>query len=126
MGKALGDHGLVMKGCRFYEGLVRVPLIVSMPGTVQAGVVSEAMVELMDLTPTLLKAAGLEVPDRMQGRSLLALLKGKADHMQHRDCVRAEYYSALNADVPGREEFTGMYATMLRTRSHKIVNYHGA
>ena len=124
-GEALGDHGLVMKGCRFYEGLVRVPLIVSMPGTVQAGVVSEAMVELMDLTPTLLEAAGLEVPDRMQGRSLLALLKGKADPKQHRDCVRAEYYSALNADVPGREEFTGMYATMLRTRTHKIVNYHG-
>ena len=33
--------------------------------------------------------------------------------------------TTLNADVPGREEFAGMYATMLRTRTHKIVNYHG-
>ena len=28
-GEALGDHGLMFKGCRFYEGLVRVPLIFS-------------------------------------------------------------------------------------------------
>ena len=26
-GEMLGDHGLIQKGCRFYEGLVRVPLI---------------------------------------------------------------------------------------------------
>ncbi len=124
-GEALGDHGLVLKGCRFYEGLVRVPLIISMPGTVQAGRVSDALVELLDLTPTLLEAAGLEVPPRMQGRSLMPILTGQASDRAHREFVRAEYYSALNSDVPGREEFTGMYATMLRTRTHKIVNYHG-
>ena len=31
-GETLGDHGLLLKGCRFYEGLVRVPLIMSWPG----------------------------------------------------------------------------------------------
>jgi arylsulfatase A-like enzyme len=31
-GESLGDHGLMYKGCRFYEGLVRVPLIFSWPG----------------------------------------------------------------------------------------------
>ena len=30
-GEALGDHGLLLKGCRFYEGLARVPLIISWP-----------------------------------------------------------------------------------------------
>ena len=30
-GEMLGDHGLLLKGCRFYEGLVRVPLIISWP-----------------------------------------------------------------------------------------------
>ena len=32
-GEMLGDHGLIQKGCRFYEGLVRVPLIWVVAGT---------------------------------------------------------------------------------------------
>ena len=36
-GETLGDHGLIQKGCRFYEGLVRVPLIFSWPGHIEAG-----------------------------------------------------------------------------------------
>ena len=35
------------------------------------------MIELVDLAPTLLDAAGLEVPGRMQGKSLLPMLKGE-------------------------------------------------
>ena len=41
-GELLGDHGLIQKGCRFYDGLVRVPLIFSCPGRIQQGVVSDA------------------------------------------------------------------------------------
>ena len=36
-GETLGDHGLIQKGCRFYEGLVHVPLILSWPGQFAAG-----------------------------------------------------------------------------------------
>ena len=36
-GETLGDHGLIQKGCRFYEGLVRVPLIFTWPGRVKSG-----------------------------------------------------------------------------------------
>lgn len=124
-GEMLGDHGLVLKGCRFYEGLVRVPLILSWPGRIQAGVVSQALVELMDLAPTLLEAAGLDVPARMQGRSLLPLLTGDGDVHAHRPFVRCEYYGALNANAPGRSAFTDTYGTMIRTRTHKLVSYHG-
>ena len=31
-GEMLGDHGLILKGCRFFDGLVRVPLVMSWPG----------------------------------------------------------------------------------------------
>ena len=48
-GEALGDHGLVYKGCRFYEGLVRVPLIFNWPGHIETGLQSEALVELVDI-----------------------------------------------------------------------------
>ncbi|MEZ4867207.1 MAG: sulfatase-like hydrolase/transferase [Caldilineaceae bacterium] len=123
-GETLGDHGLLLKGCRFYEGLVRVPLVVSWPGHLQAGVVSDALVELTDIAPTLLELAGLPVPESMQGRSLLPILQGAASPQHHRDFVRCEYYRALTPD-PQRNGFTGSYATMIRTARYKLMVYHG-
>jgi len=125
-GEMLGDHGLLLKGCRFYEGLVRVPLIIAWPGHIPAGLVSDALVELTDLMPTVAEACGLPIPERVQGRSLLPLLTGRADPHHHRDFVRCEYYRVLNPDAPGREGlFEGSYATMIRDRRHKLVVYHG-
>ena len=117
-GEMLGDHGLIQKGCRFYEGLVRVPLIFSWPGVFAAGLRSDGLVELLDKTPTLLELAGLEVPERMQGRSLLPILKGVADPAVHRDYVRSEYYNAL--EMPNQS-----FATMYRDERYKLVVYHG-
>jgi arylsulfatase A-like enzyme len=116
-GEMAGDHGLNKKGCRFYEGLVRVPLIFSWPGQFKEGLRSEALVELLDITPTLLELAGLPVPETMHGKSLLPILTGRANPGHHRDFVRCEYYEVL--------EGPRSYATMLRTREYKLVNYHG-
>jgi len=123
-GEALGDHGLLLKGCRFYEGLVRVPLIFSWPGHLEAGLVSNALVELTDVAPTLLEICGVARPEQMQGRSLLPILRGQADPDRHRDFVRSEYYRVLNPDAPGRD-FNGSYATMIRNDRYKLVVYHG-
>jgi len=116
-GEALGDHGLIQKGCRFYEGLVRVPLIWVWPGRIPAGVKSDALVELMDKAPTLLDFAGVPIPEHMQAKSLRPILEAEADPMHHRDHVRSEYYDAL--DLPGCA-----LATMYRQGRYKIVNYH--
>jgi len=125
-GEMLGDHGLLKKGCRFYEGLVRLPLIVSWPGPFVQGVISDALVELIDIAPTLLEACGLPLPKRIQGRSLLPILMGAADPDHHREQVRCEYYRSLNPDVPKRRgQWTGTYATMLRDERYKLVIYHG-
>ena len=117
-GEMLGDHGLIQKGCRFYEGLVRVPLIFSWPGHFESGLKSDALVELLDKAPTLLELTGLKLPDRRQGRSLLPILQGEVSGDHHRDFVRCEYYDAV--DMPD-----GTFATMYRDRSHKLVVYHG-
>jgi arylsulfatase A-like enzyme len=116
-GEMAGDHGLSKKGCRFYEGLVRVPLIFSWPGHIKQGLKSEALVELVDIVPTLLELTDQDVPKNMHGKSLLQILKGKAHPGEHREFVRCVYYNALQG--------TESYATMLRTRRYKIVNYHG-
>lgn len=117
-GETLGDHGLIQKGCRFYEGLVRVPLIFSWPGQIASGLKSDALVELTDKAPTLLEAAGLPVPDWMQGRTLMPILTGPADANHHRDFVRCEYYDAVN--LPDHS-----FATMYRDEHYKLVVYHG-
>ncbi|HUT92024.1 MAG TPA: sulfatase-like hydrolase/transferase [Thermoguttaceae bacterium] len=116
-GEMLGDHGIYLKGPHFYDEAVRVPLVLSWPGRFRAGLRADALVELVDLAPTLLEAAGLDVPAAMQGRSLLPLLTGEADPSVHRDAVYSEYYNAWT--------HKHSYGTMLRTRHEKIVVYHG-
>ncbi len=121
-GEMLGDHGLLYKGCRFFEGLVRVPLIFSWPGHIQANIQSDALVELTDLSATLLELAGVTPPEAMQGRSLLPILTGDASPRHHRDHVRCEYYDALDAHFVNGD---GTFATMYRNRRYKLALYHG-
>jgi arylsulfatase len=119
-GEMLGDHGIYLKGPHFYEPAVHVPLIISMPGTIPGGVRSRALVELVDIAPTLLDAAGIEKSPAMQGHSLWPLLIGATDIQHHRDDVYCEYYNAMpwHKNPPA-------YATMLRTANYKLVMYHG-
>lgn len=124
-GEMLGDHGLLLKGCRFYDGLVRVPLVLSWPGIIPSGVIKSDLVELTDIAPTLLDIAGMEVPSRMQGRSLLPTLTNSTLKMEHRKFVRCEYYRALQLGGEALETHTGSYATMIRDNRYKLVVYHG-
>ncbi|MDQ3929051.1 MAG: sulfatase-like hydrolase/transferase [Chloroflexota bacterium] len=119
-GEMLGDHGIYLKGPYFYEPAVRVPLIVSWPGTIAAGRRSDALVELVDLAPTLLEASGLPVYAGMQGRSLWPLLTGESELDRHREDVYCEYYNAM----PWHKNPTPQ-ATMLRTDGYKLVAMHG-
>jgi arylsulfatase len=114
-GHMIGDHGLVNKGCRFYEGLVRVPLIVSWPGRFESDLRCDALVELIDITPTLLELAGQSIPENMHGRSLLPLLTGEAD--SHREFARCTFTDTLQGPKSR--------ATMIRDRRHKLIAYHG-
>ena len=96
-GEALGDHGLIQKGWRIYEGLDRVPMIWWCPGRF-ARQRSSALVELTDIAPTLLQLGGLDVPHEMHGRTLLPLLESAASTgaaAPHRNFVRCEYLNAL-------------------------------
>ncbi|SVD96372.1 uncharacterized protein METZ01_LOCUS449226, partial [marine metagenome] len=116
-GEALNDHGLIAKGCRLYEGSVRVPLIISFPAQFQKNVVSPALVEMMDLVPTIYELLGLDIPFYMQGKSLLPLLKGDTPADKHRDFVRTEFFGAI--DFPDQT-----HATMYRDERWKLIWYH--
>ncbi len=115
-GECLGDHGLLWKGCRFYEGLVRVPLIFSCPGHIP-NLRSDALVELIDMSATILDLGKVNIPGSFQGHSLLPIMSGQADPGIHRSFVRSEYYDAIDT-----EPLT--YATMYRNERYKLVMYH--
>ena len=122
-GEMLGDHGLTGKGCRFYEGLVRVPLIFWYPGKLEENLESTALVELVDIVPTLLELTGLPVPERIQGKSLMPILSGQKSPDHHRDFVRCEFYDAL---YPGaRGDYDSAFGTMIKTDRFKLSLYHG-
>ena len=118
-GELLGDHGILWKGPHFYESLVRVPLIVSWPGAFVAGIRSDALVELVDIAPTLLEATGLSVPTCMQGRSLLPVLTGEKAPDGHRSSIYCEYYNAM----PWHDRQA--FGTMYFDGRYKMNVYHG-
>jgi len=138
-GETLGDHGLLLKGCRFYESLVHVPLVIRwLHGGAQGKKVDE-LVELLDLAPTLMEAAGLPVPEGWLGRSLLPALQRDGGSLRPKTAVHAEYYKALvpRKEQMGREprnrddgaagvrEIEGSMGTMYFDGRFKLCVYHG-
>jgi uncharacterized sulfatase len=78
-GAMMGAHQLHDKGPAMYEEITRVPFIVKAPKGADGGAVNSTLVNHVDLLPTMLDLAGLEVAPVMAGRSLAPLLSGKED-----------------------------------------------
>ncbi|MEE8362622.1 MAG: sulfatase-like hydrolase/transferase, partial [Dehalococcoidia bacterium] len=70
-GDYLGDHGLIGKAS-FFESAMHIPLLAQGPG-VAAGASSNELVELTDVTATMLRVAGLSVPEHMDSQPLPGL-----------------------------------------------------
>ena len=86
----MGDNGEALlrgKGTLLDRG-THVPLIIRWPGMAQPGSESDLLISGIDLAPTLLQAAGVSVPEEMDGVSFLPELLGRS--MEGRDYVYAE------------------------------------
>jgi len=82
-GEMLGDHNRWEKKCPYHQS-VGVPLYVRGPG-IQSGVVSDALVSLIDLAATSMDYAGLPIPSAMHARSIRPVLEGQTT--SHRDYI---------------------------------------
>lgn len=69
----LGDHGLWCKHSNF-EQATKVPFIISAPGF-ETGARAATMTEMVDIFPTLAEYAGLAIPKKLEGESLIPVLK---------------------------------------------------
>lgn len=81
------------------EDGLRVPFIVRWPGHVkETGTRSDALVSFVDLYPTFVDAAGLEIPEHLPGFSIVPVLEGKASRRKH-------LYSAFVAHTTGIHQY---------------------
>ncbi len=74
-GEEFHDHGSWSHGGTLFEEQLRVPLLVKLPGA-RRGTRSPILAQHVDLLPTVLEAAGVPVPEGLDGESLLARLDG--------------------------------------------------
>jgi len=84
------DHGLAFPGAKatLTDRGLGVMLIVRGPGGFHGGRVSDALVSQIDLFPTLCELAGIPAPGRLQGRSLMPVVRGEAEEVN--DAIFAE------------------------------------
>jgi len=83
-GTYLAEHGKVMgKTDPLYDQVAQVPLIIRLPDATGAGKRFDALAQAPDIMPTILDLAGLPIPDTVQGKSLLPVLRGETD--EHRE-----------------------------------------
>jgi len=114
-GYHLGEHGRFEKHS-FYERAVNIPLIVSYPGRIMSGMSTKALVEGVDIVPTVLDYLNLlneanPTPERvLHGVSLRRILEGQITSV--RDAVFSEYQPTQEA--------------MIRTARHKLIYRTGS
>ena len=112
----LGEHGWFDKRL-IYEESFKMPFLVRWPSRIKGGSVCAAMASNVDFAPTFLDAAGLSVPNYMQGRSLLPLLKGE----QPSDWPDSAYHRYwMNRDID--HNIWAHYG--IRTERYKIVYWY--
>jgi arylsulfatase A-like enzyme len=116
-GWKLGDYGQWCKHTN-YEIDTRVPLIVSAPGFRDKGKVSEALVELVDMYPSLCEMAGIPLAEHLQGDSFLPLLKNS--DLKWKEAVFSQY-PRTQKDENGKEKKYMGYA--MRTPDFRYVKW---
>jgi arylsulfatase A-like enzyme len=115
-----GDHGFHLGDMKRwakhtqFEGAMRSPLLVRLPGKQKVGVRSSALVETVDLYPTLCDFCGLELPGHLQGESLVPLVSGATTK------GKAAAYSQISP-VGGPHKHLMAYS--LRTDTHRYVEW---
>ena len=110
-GYHLGEHGGLWHKMTLFEEADHVPLLVAAPGA-KSGAASPALVELVDLYPTLVELCGLEQPPGLEGTSLAPLLTAPERSWKSAVLTVARRVDAKNpADRKkiGRTIFTGRW-----------------
>ena len=112
-----GEHGLSAERRMSYEEGIRIPLLIRYPKRIKAGFKPDQMALTLDLAPTLIDFAELEIEKVRHGRSLVPVLAGEAVS-DWRNSFMIEYYTDT---VFERMDHMGYKA--VRTDQYKYIKY---
>lgn len=116
-GEYVGDHCLLYKGSLHFDGLMRVPFVVSWPGRLQPRRV-RAMVQQIDIYPTVLSLLGRPIHAGVQGKDLSGMLRGEPEEGYQRVTCELDQLPSANY-VPSHtirsEEWKLEYFPLART-----------
>ena len=112
----LGEHGWYDKRW-MYEESFKTPLVARWPGKIKSGTVNKDFVSNLDFAQTFLDIAGVkEIPEPMQGRSLVPVFEGKTPD----DWRKSFYYHYY--EFPGAHSVRRHYG--VRTERYKLINFY--
>lgn len=109
-GEFAGDHGLIFKNIGIYESIQRVPFIISYPGC-EKNKRNGSIIELVDVFPTLCELAGIELPEDIDGISIVPELKNKR---------RGKKYALCEWDYSSPQE----RVNSIRTERFRLTYYN--
>jgi arylsulfatase A-like enzyme len=108
----LGEHGWYDKRWMFEESF-RMPFLIRWPGVVKEGSKPKQLIQNIDYAPTFLEVAKLEVPQEIQGMSLVPLFRDESTNW--RKSLLYTYYEFGEHAVPPHFG--------VRTQTHKLIHF---
>lgn len=128
-GYHLGDHGLWNKMTNF-EQATRVPLIISAPG-MKEGTRSDALVEFLDIFPTIAELTGTPHPQQLDGTSLVPILRNPKAKVkdyamsQYSRTTTEDYTINTDTDLEGKAEYleNDIMGYAIRDKRYRLVQW---
>jgi len=100
-GESLNDHGELLHGDAFFDGVVNVPLIVSVPGLSPSSSGIDRVVSQTDILPTILDLVGAVKPAGIDGKSLIPLMTGSTESQERLVLTEGGVARQIGPEVPG-------------------------
>lgn len=113
----LGEHGLYDKRW-MYEEAIQMPCLISYPNGIKKGLRPDELTLNVDIAPTLLDFAGIEVPQDMQGVSMKGILTG--DEVAKKGWRKSAYYQYF--EYPKWHNVQPHYG--VRTARYKLIHFY--
>jgi arylsulfatase A-like enzyme len=110
-GHFYGQHGLTAKGAFHYDDLIKIPFIAKLPGKIPAGDRNKTLQSIVDLAPTFLSYAGIEIPFGMTGLDQQAVWNGDSSGARN------------HVIVENHHQPTTVHAKTYITNQYKITVY---